>query len=230
MKTKYLFYLLSIVFVINSCIGEDVINDFVEPELRILNPVASIATAETYQMDISFFNAIGQQEEAAINWTSTNEAIATISSSGLLLGIAEGTTTIIASVNLDNGTVLEESLAITITQNTTVFDPIVKSGTIVTTSSYILSGTFTLAEQENSNDLLLSVNGDYVADTALPGLYLYLTNNPSSVANALNLGSVSVFNGAHQYTIPETGINDFSHLLYWCEPFSVKVGDAEIVD
>ena len=105
-----------------------------------------------------------------------------------------------------------------------------KSGTIATTSSYVLSGTFTLSELENSGDLRLSINDDYVADTALPGLYLYLTNNPSSIANALELGPVTVFNGAHQYTISDTGINDYSHLLYWCKPFTVKVGDGEIED
>jgi len=227
---KHTYRLLLLCFLLTNCIGEDIIQDFVEPELRITNPISQITISETYQFNSIFLNNVGEEEDAIIAWSSSNTDVATISSTGLLTAIAEGSTNILASVNSGDD-LIETSITLTVL-NDTVTDPglITKSGTIMTTSSYILSGTFTLSEQENSTDLLLSINSDYEADTALPGLYIYLTNNPSSVANALNLGPVSVFNGAHQYTIPDTNINAYSHILYWCEPFSVKVGDAEILE
>lgn len=106
--------------------------------------------------------------------------------------------------------------------------PSIKSGTIATTSSYTLTGNFSLAQMASTNNLLLSLSENYQASTSLPGLYVYLTNNPNSIANARSLGPVSVFNGAHTYTIQNEGINNFSYLLYWCEPFGVKVGGGTI--
>ncbi|WP_353777717.1 Ig-like domain-containing protein [Winogradskyella sp. 3972H.M.0a.05] len=227
-KKRYWVFILPLI--IASCIGEDIIADFIEPELRITNPITEIAISESYQFDIVYFNNIGQEENADIDWTSSNTSVATIDSNGLLMSITEGNTIITASTTIADQTI-EESFPITVTtEPDNTQQPIVKSGTIATTSSYLLQGSFTLSELEDSNDLLLSFEDDYQADTALPGLYVYLTNNPSSIANAQSLGPVNIFNGQHQYVIPNTGINDFSHLLYWCEPFSVKVGDGTIED
>ena len=231
MIRKYAFWFVSIFILQTSCIGEDVITDFIEPELRILNPISSLPALETYQFNTAYFNNIGIEEETTVTWSSSNETIATINSSGLLTAISEGSSTISASIQ-DDDIFLEENFSITITEDGTVVitEPVVKSGTIITTSSYLLTGTFTLQEQENSNSLLLSVNSDYQATTSLPGLYLYLTNNPNSISGAYSLGPVSVFNGVHTYNIPETNINDYAYLLYWCQPFGVKVGTGEILD
>ncbi|WP_411766061.1 Ig-like domain-containing protein [Winogradskyella sp. A3E31] len=228
-KITLLFFLVSTSLCFN-CIGEDVINDEVTPEVRILNPIESLSVSETYQLNATFFNNVGQIENSTINWSSSNENVATIDENGVISGLSEGESTIKASVNFNNSLV-EDSSTITVimgevdTPNTSG-----KSGIIETTSSYTLTGSFTLSEIENSDDLLLSIAEDYNASTSLPGLYLYLTNNPNSVANALSLGPVVVFNGAHSYTITDTGINDYSYLLYWCEPFSVKVGGGTIDD
>ena len=231
MIRKYAFWFVSIFILQTSCIGKDVIDDFIEPELRILNPIDSLPISETHQLNTAYFNTIGIEEVVDINWSSSNENVASIDSSGLLIAISEGVSTITANTQNDTF-LLEDSFSITILGDGTIVieEPIVKSGTIVTTSSYLLTGTFTLEEQENSENLLLSVNSDYQATTSLPGLYLYLTNNPNSISGAYSVGPVSVFNGAHTYTIPETNINDYAYLLYWCQPFGVKVGTGEILD
>ena len=65
-------------------------------------------------------------------------------------------------------------------------------------------------------------------ELSLPGLYAYLTNNPSTVNNAFEIGRVETFSGAHSYRISGVGLNDYDDLLYWCKPFSVKVGDGEM--
>ena len=231
MIRKCTFFLMSLFILFTSCIGEDIVNDFVEPELRIINPISSLPVPETYQFNATYFNTIGIEEETTITWNSSNTSSATINTSGLLTAVAEGTTTISASVQ-NNDVSLIESFPVTISEDGTVIieEPIIKSGTIVTTSSYLLTGTFTIEAQDNSNDLLISVNSDYEATTSLPGLYLYLTNNPNSISGAYSIGPVSVFNGAHSYVIPDTNINDYTYLLYWCQPFGVKVGTGEILD
>ena len=220
-----LFLILSLSFL--GCIGEDVIDDAVEPVVRILNPVNSIAVFETYQFNATYFNNVGQPESTSIAWSSSNEAVATINNSGLVTGVSEGETTIKAAVT-QNNTVIEDVATITVIMSSGQQTIITKSGIVASTSGYDLSGNFTLSEIENSNNLLLSLDSNYNASSNLPGLYVYLTNNPNSVANAYEIGPVTVFQGAHTYTINNIGINDYSYLLYWCKPFGVKVGGGDI--
>lgn len=227
MKRGALYYGLILLLLVSSCIGEDVINDSVEPELRILNSIESISVSEIYQFDVSFFNNVGEEESIDVIWNSSNTSVATVNENGLLSTISEGETTISVSA-LYEDTLISNFITVMVLEGEVINEPVEKYGDITTTSSYALSGSFTLTEIENSNDLLLSFDTNYNASTSLPGLYVYLTNNPNSTANAQSLGPVSVFSGSHTYTINDTGINDFSYLLYWCEPFGVKVGGGTI--
>lgn len=92
----------------------------------------------------------------------------------------------------------------------------------------MLKGGFIITEIPNTNDLELKIDDTYETSDRLPGLYLYLTNNINSIANAKEIQAVTVFEGAHSYILKDTGINDFTHLLYWCKPFGVVVGNGEI--
>lgn len=230
MKKINAFLFISMSILINSCIGEDIVNDEIDPEVRILNPVLSIAVSETHQYNARYFNNIGQEEEASISWSILNEDIATINPDGLITGVSIGETSVKAIVTSSNGNTTEDNTLIMVTMDTVSQDPIIKEGSIETTSSYTLTGDFTIEEIENSGNLLLSIQSNYQASSSLPGLYLYLTNNPNSINNALSLGPVSIFNGAHTYTFENVGINDYTYLLYWCEPFGVKVGIGTIND
>ena len=101
------------------------------------------------------------------------------------------------------------------------------SGTIATTSSYALKGSFVLEETEDG--LTLSIAEDYVASTALPGLYIYLSNNPNTTSGAYEIGAVKVFKGSHSYLLPSSiKLMDYKYILYWCKPFNVPVGEAKI--
>jgi len=99
-------------------------------------------------------------------------------------------------------------------------------GTIRTTSSYKLEGDFTLKEEDGK--LIIDIADNYEASDALPGLYIYLTNNPNTNTGAVEIGAVDIFKGAHTYEVTGVNINDFDYLLYFCKPFGVKVGDGEI--
>ena len=107
---------------------------------------------------------------------------------------------------------------------------LIKKTTIKIAKEYLeqLEGSYVLKVQDNGV-LRLSLGDDYKASTSLPGLYIYLGNNPNSIADAYEIGAVTVFQGAHFYDLPESiGLYDNSYILYWCKPFGVKVGEGKI--
>lgn len=220
---------IALSFIFYSCIGEDVIEDFVEAELRIDNPISEIQVDTQHRFQATYFNNIGLPENIAVAWSSSDNNIISIDENGVATAHAEGSAIIIASVNSQIG-LIEDQDSIDVTQEEVVAnsETDTKQGTIITTSGYRLEGSFEIAS--NGDDLVLNVASDYVASSSLPGLYVYLTNNPSSINGAFEIGPVEVFNGAHSYSIQDVGINDFSYLLYWCKPFTVKVGGGDILD
>lgn len=225
---KYIpyFFLLS-VFV--SCIEEDIINDTVSEKIRITNPLNRLAINESYDFDFQYLNNVGKEEAITPSWSVSNN---------LLANINENTGVVSASSNLGETTVrisyinpegkeifAEDSFTIS---NTTEEESSTIFGTIAATSFYDLEGTFQLSELEDGR-LMLEFEENYLADTSLPGLYIYLTNNPNTPSDGYEIGRVNVFRGAHSYTIPaEIKINQFNFLLYWCKPFSVRVGGGEL--
>ena len=221
------FFLISGLFltIFSSCIKDDYVDDEVDPELRITSNVDTIAIDSSFQFEYMYLNNVGKSEEVAVTWSSSQPDILTIDmNTGQAEALALGST--IIAVDYDDGNVaLHDEIEVAV-GNSTVSQPGEKSGTVVSTSSYALMGDFTL--KTDGAGLILEFADNYEASTSLPGLYVYLSNNSSSTANALEIGAVTVFSGAHSYTIPNVGINDYSYVLYFCKPFNVKVGDGEI--
>ena len=215
-------YLLILIVSFSSCIGDDFIDDFVEPVIRITNAIDTLAVGETYQLEAQFFNNVGQQIESEILWASSDEEVAIVSDEGLLWGRQKGDALITASVDYE-GEVLSISRSIAIDEET-VATPTFRNGTLRTTSSYNLRGGFELTTIEGG--VRLSFDEDYFTDDVLPGLYIYLTNNPNTVRDAHVIQEVEIFKGEHSYDVLDVGLNDFSHVLYFCKPFNVKVGDG----
>ena len=219
------FSLISLVL-FTGCIGDDIIEDTVEASIRIINPIDSLRIGTTHQFEAVYLNTIGQEEAATILWSSSDENILSINNTGEAEGLATGVSTVEAQV--EGATDILESFQVIVSEEE-VINPgtnDMRTGTLRTTSSYTLKGDFTM-QSSGDNTVILQVASNYSASSNLPGLYLYLTNNPNSVNNALEVGKVSVFNGAHSYTIEGVDLNEYSHLLYYCKPFSVKVGDGE---
>ncbi|MFK8104334.1 MAG: hypothetical protein AB8G15_17535 [Saprospiraceae bacterium] len=218
---------LSLLFLLSfvGCIQDDFVADTIDPVLRITTSVDSISINSSFQFEAAYFNNVGVQEAVDIAWSSSDEAIISIDNSGLAQANALGQTLITASYN--NGqSIISDVMEANVGQ-TTVSAPEERSGMISTTSSYALSGDFTL--KEVGNNLVLEFASNYQASSALPGLYVYLTNNRNTISNAYEIAAVNVFNGQHSYTIPNVKINDYSYVLYFCKPFTVKVGDGKIL-
>ena len=219
---KFLIYFFPIVLLLSGCIGDDIINDTVDPELRIMNPIDSLTVGQSHQFDATYFNNIGLEETVDIVWNSSDLEVLNVEDNGLATGIKSGSVMVSAEAES-----LKEEFLLTVTEETVINDEPAneRSGIIQTTSFYTLEGNFTMRAE--GNDLILEIDESYRASSGLPGLYLYLTNNPNSVNGAFEVGEVEVFSGAHSYTISGVGLNDHSHLLYFCKPFAVKVGDGE---
>ena len=62
--------------------------------------------------------------------------------------------------------------------NGVIVIPQVYQGEIQSTSSYLLQGRFRY--EYNGEHLVLQLDNNYKADKALTGLYVYLTNNPTT--------------------------------------------------
>ena len=219
-----IFLIIPILFI--GCIKDDILLDTVDPVLRLTQKAESIAMNESFQFEFIYLNNVGREENVAATWSSSAPEIISITQEGLATALSAGIATISIEYADENGQ-LSDSFDVAVGEETIEVEPTqAKSGQIRTTSSYALSGDFTLTAEENN--LVLAFEDNYNASTALPGLYVYLTNNPSTISGALEIGKVETFSGEHSYTLQNVDINEYSHILYFCKPFNVKVGDGEI--
>ena len=226
MRNNILFGLFGffLLFLAAGCIDDDFLDDFVEPEISITNGIDSMAINTDFQFESRYLNNIGQDEDIAIIWTSSDPSIISITDSGLATALTAGTVTITAATTDQAFT---DAIEVSVGEETVVVELQSITGTIVTTTFYELEGTFELSEREEGG-LLLDINDDYRTTSALPGFYIYLSNNRNSIFNAFEIGEVTVFSGAHSYEIPDVGLNDYNYIVYFCKPFNVKVGEAEL--
>lgn len=224
MRTFY--YLLLAVLTMTSCIGDDIIEDFVEPQLRLLSPPSQLLLGDTVTLGFTFLDETGQEASIEATYTSSNMSIATVNLDGQVSAVAEGQVDIVIWADYMQQSYADTATLVITMDSTLIMQAEQRRGQVSTTSSYVLSGNFTITQSEDQ--LIIEFGEDYVADRALPGLYVYLTNNTATTRDAYEIGAVEVFDGAHSYTIEGVGIDDFSDLLYFCKPFNVKVGDGAI--
>ena len=251
-----------------ACIGEDFVDDYVAPNLRITNTIISIREGLSYQFEAQFFDESGRKvDQPSLEWSAIPPTAAEIQPDGTLKALSAGDVMLTVSTVGLHGNSIEASLSFTISPNvitetstettdtttttsdtstattdtttsttdtatstsdtsTTTSDtttntsdtatsttdtststnvdegivvaPQFFEGQIRTTSSYTLEGNFRY--EHNGTQIILSIDDSYRASSSLPGLYLYLTNNPNSPEDGYEVGAVSVFSGAHSYT------------------------------
>ncbi|MEM9920268.1 MAG: DM13 domain-containing protein [Bacteroidota bacterium] len=217
--------LLLCIGLLSGCIGDDIIMDTVEENLRISASIDTLGVGDTYQFEAIYTNNVGQEESTNIDWSSSDENLLRIDAQGLATGIAQGSVSVTANVNLADKTVTDV-FDLHIADNTVVAAPQNRNGALRTTSSYVLQGNFVL--RPDGDDLVLSFDDSYRASSSLPGLYLYLTNNPQTTSGAYEIGKATSFSGSHTYTIPggDATLEQYTHVLFFCKPFNVKVGDG----
>jgi len=223
-KSSYFSFIVLTISFLTSCIGDDFVFDEVEPMVVITSNLETLALGTTFQIEAKYLDNVGAEQVLPKNWTSSASDIISVDQSGLITALNAGQSVITAELILDD-MILEDKITVTVAEETTQSSN-ARTGVIESTSSYRLEGNFSL--EKVGENLVLDIDETYQTTSALPGLYIYLTNNRNSNSGALEIGEVTVFSGAHSYTLPDdVGINDYQYLLYYCKPFSVKVGDGQ---
>ncbi len=226
---NFAFLLFAITTILLSgCVKDDFIDDRVNPVLRFTNSIDSIEIDTEFQLTTLFSNNVGKEETPNLTWTSSDPDVIAVSSTGLISAISPGTAVIEISYTTSEGIDLSDQMQIVVGESTVIVEIEERTGIIETTTFYLLEGTFKMQALDTGNGVIIDIDETYRADTGLPGLYVYLSNNPNSIANALEIGAVSVFEGAHSYEVPNVDLNEYNFLLYFCKPFNVKVGDGDI--
>lgn len=216
---------ISVFFSLNGCIKDDIVQDRIDPTIRITNPIDTIGADTTYLFETEYLNEARQIENVNLMWTSSDTSIISINADGLAKGKLLGN----AIITVKTLTSPSVSTAIDVAVgNTTVASAIMdRTTTLNSTSIYTLGGDALLAD--NNGVVTLTLASNYFADTSLPGLYVYLSNSTNTNAGALEIGAVTTFNGAHSYTLPSgTDINAYQHVLYFCKPFGQRVGHGTL--
>lgn len=223
---KKIALLLIVLSYMSACVKDDIVDDRVDPVLRITNPIDSLTVDSNFQLKALYLDEVGSEQSVALNWETSNSNVLTIDNSGLVTGVQKGNAMAIVRYVSEGIDVADTNFVQVDSTIVVQTAPAEKNGTVQTTSSYPLSGSYSL--KEVSGGLELSLGSDYTADNSLPGLYIYLSNNNTTTQFAMEIGPVTVFTGAHTYFIPGAGINDYTYILYYCKPFNVKVGDGLI--
>ncbi|MBO3698915.1 DM13 domain-containing protein [Roseivirga sp. E12] len=204
-----------------SCIGTDVVEDIiVEQTVSISQRLETLAVGDSYQFEANFFDEMGEQSSTEITWTSNNEAVMSITTSGLATGVAEGNVWISAMSGA-----ARDSVMVSVGQNT-VLAAAERSGSFVGLRDYNVSGNFTLTE--DGDNLVLTFSSNFVASRG-PGLFVYLSNNATRVTGGVEMGQLMQNSGAQTYTIAltEAQLDTYNHVLIYCRPFGVAFGTGQ---
>jgi hypothetical protein len=212
-----------------SCIGDDFVMDFVMPHIEISNPIDSLKVNESHQFESRYFNNIGVVDSTvATNWQSLNPNLLSITPEGLATAIANGYAEVVV-ISQTNPPAYDTVSVIANELNTSIpVIPLERSGVIKSTSSYLLEGDVEIVDE--NGQIILRLGDNFRATTALPGLVVYLTNNPSTNSGALEIGPITQFVGAQEFILSDlTDITEYDFVLFYCKPFAVKVGDGELL-
>lgn len=110
------------------------------------------------------------------------------------------------------------------------FDPtgatMLKSEPLMGSGGYTVTGTVSIYEKNGEKILVL----DPFSSSNGPDLRVYLSRD-ANANSFLNLGLLKSVTGKQSYSIPgNPSIDEFTHVLIWCQQFSVKFGGAELMN
>ncbi|MFT5668387.1 MAG: hypothetical protein ACI9DK_002590 [Vicingaceae bacterium] len=168
---KIIFYTV-LVGLLNSCIGEDIIDDTqtMNERLSILSNMSNSDTllvGDTLQVMAEFYGINGEIMSTTKTWESSRPEIASVSQTGKLVGLTEGVTNITVSSNgLKDERLIEviqlERIEVISSTQTSVFvgDSIMLSANYYNTKGQLIA-TSVIWEIDNSTLATLKINGNH---------------------------------------------------------------------
>ncbi|MEQ9439092.1 MAG: Ig-like domain-containing protein [Cyclobacteriaceae bacterium] len=212
-----------------DAVSEPVLMTVVEDENQIARislsaDRMSLAIGDKLQIMASATNVAGEDlmvEEYI--WESSDEAIATVTASGLVTAVGRGSAEIVASA----GGVESEPLRVMV--GTTA-----RSGTFMGSGNYSAQGTATL-EMDNAGDVVLVTSEDFEADLAL-GTFIYLSNSTAGTEtsnNGIEIADISDNpKGAKTFNISdineEVELTTYRYVVILCKPARITFGFADL--
>ena len=98
-KHSFSYNVLIIFLILFSCTGEDLVDNYQEPELRTIESVATIFLGQNQKIVVRFFNLIGEEvKNPNLNWSSSDSTILDVNQDGSLVPKKVGNATITVSV------------------------------------------------------------------------------------------------------------------------------------
>ncbi len=156
-----------------SCVGEDLINDYIEPNLRILNPIISINEGSQYQFKARFFDESGTKvDDPDLIWQIHPPALATIAQDGTFKALAEGQAVVSVQTTGLQGDLIKTTISFNITAapkteisdtNTNTTGTV--SSTTDTTTSTTNTATATTDTATSTSDTTTSTTGSASTST-----------------------------------------------------------------
>ena len=179
----------------------------------------NISEGETLQLQAKAYNINGnEQNNNSFIWLSSDNAVLTVNSTGLVQAVSPGTVSVTAST----GNVSSQPFQITVTGGT-------RTGHFMKNPSqdHIVSGKATLKEN-NDGTLILEFDSTF-ASSGGPDVRVYLSVNQSISGNSFEVGSLKSTSGKQSYILPSSiKINSYDYVLIHCVPFNITFGWAKL--
>ncbi len=214
---------LSIGFLLNGCIGTDLIDDPIIGEKLSISPrIDSLTVGKEQTFSIKLSNKYGIEEAAeSISWRSSDPSKITVDATGKGKALAIGKATIYAT----NGTLTDSLVLNKSSNNTTNNDTtFIKRGVFKPVSgSYSAMGNVRVQTVNGVTQIVTDAN---FSTSAGPSVYLLLANHTDG-RYTVTPGSNAV--NAVSAQITPNKLTNFSGVLTWNVPTSVVHSDYKFV-
>ncbi|MCY3998581.1 MAG: Ig-like domain-containing protein, partial [Flavobacteriaceae bacterium] len=113
MPTKLYINFILILFVLLACQGEDLIDDRVDPKIRVLDSFESIQLGVDKTISLAYFNIVGNRIDSPdFKWESSDTSVLVVSSDGIINAVGVGEATITVSIQTFEGKTLTQTFDI----------------------------------------------------------------------------------------------------------------------
>jgi Electron transfer DM13/Bacterial Ig-like domain (group 2) len=198
-----------------------VVADLSQPAAVQINSAApaTLSPNETWPLTAQVLNGNNQVvPNATVTWQTSNAAIATVGSDGLVTAVALGSVQITAH----SGTLTSTPVTITVAAPNQS-----RTGNFSSNGGYSVSGSATLTQ--SGSGLTLQLGTNFQASNG-PMLGVFLAKNASGAltgSNSVKLADLASNSGEQTYNVPAgVGITDYNYVVIYCIPFNVRFGTA----
>lgn len=198
-----------------------VVNDTLsvaEVKIDQANTMTLLAPGESLNLTASAYNVKQKALTGkTITWTSNNESVITVNSTGTINAVSEGIASIVATID----GVVSASLKIEVKSN-------IKKGVFSGSGSYTVTGTASLFINEN-DDLILEFSNDFSVSSFGVAIYVYMSNQNNSVAGGVEIQQL-LKQGGQSYNITninsELTIDSYDYVIIHCKPYNIPFGQS----